>query len=113
MGVLSPAGRSLQAFWDTLCRARSVYGTIPSFADDAQYRVKIGAQIADDDWARDLPVDRYGKAACYCLYTVKQAVEDAGLSDKALARKRVGVIVGTTMGEIQEEEAFTLSLIHI
>lgn len=107
MGVLSPAGRSLQAFWDTLCRARSVYGTIPSFADDAQYRVKIGAQIADDDWARDLPVDRYGKAACYCLYTVKQAVEDAGLSDKALARKRVGVIVGTTMGEIQEEEAFT------
>lgn len=49
MGVLSPAGRSLQAFWDTLCRARSVYGTIPSFADDAQYRVKIGAQIADDD----------------------------------------------------------------
>ena len=65
MGVLSPAGRSLQAFWDTLCRARSVYGTIPSFADDAQYRVKIGAQIADDDWARDLPLRADGDEMTY------------------------------------------------
>ena len=51
--------------------------------------------------AWNLPVDRYGKAVCYCLYTAKQALDDAGLSTRDLAKKRVGVIVGTTMGEIQ------------
>ena len=107
MGVLSPAGRSVPEFWKTLCEARAVYRPIPSFADDPQYRVKIGAQITEYSWAWNLPVDRYGKAACYCLYTAKQALDDAGLSARDLAKKRVGVIVGTTMGEIQEEETFT------
>lgn len=34
MGVLSPAGLTLEEFWNTLVSAKPVYGPLPEWADD-------------------------------------------------------------------------------
>ena len=107
MGVLSPAGLTLEEFWNTLVSAKPVYGPLPEWADDDRYRVKLGARLQRYDWAKDLPLKSYGKAACYCMAAAARAMEDAGLSRRSMGTRRVAVIIGTTMGEIQEEEALT------
>lgn len=35
MGAVSPAGFTLQDFWDTLAGGRTVYGPLPALAGDA------------------------------------------------------------------------------
>lgn len=109
MGVLSPAGITLEDFWNTLYRGEAVYDELEQLREKPEYRVKIGATIKTSEWERALSKEstkQYGKAACYCMSTVAQALEDAGLA-KDLKGKRVSIIIGTTMGEIEVEEQIT------
>ena len=109
MGVLSPAGITLESFWNTLYKGEAVYNELGQLSKNPGYRVKIGATIKTSEWKRFLPqgaTEQYGKAACYCMSTVAQALEDAGLT-KALRGKRVSIIIGTTMGEVEVEEQIT------
>lgn len=106
MGVLSPAGFSLENFWNTLYSGEAVYGKLIQLAENPDFRIKIGATIKSLKWMENLSendVDQYGKAACYCLSTVKRALNDAGLGQD-LKGQRVSIIIGTTMGEIEVEE---------
>lgn len=73
MGVLSPAGITLEDFWNTLYRGEAVYDELEQLREKPEYRVKIGATIKNADWERALSKEstkQYGKAACYCMSTV-------------------------------------------
>lgn len=109
MGVLSPAGITLENFWHTLYKGEAVYGKLMQLVEEPEFRIKIGATIKTAEWEKKLSeinIEQYGKAACYCLSTVKMALEDAGLRQD-LSGKRVSIIIGTTMGEIEVEEKIT------
>jgi 3-oxoacyl-[acyl-carrier-protein] synthase II len=110
MGVLSPAGFTLEEYWSTLYNGKATYGTITEFKDNPSYRIKIGSKLKSQDWQINIPPEynkKYGKAACYCLSTVKRALVDAALNLTGIDKKRISVIIGTTMGEIEVEEEIT------
>lgn len=114
MGVLSPAGITLENFWSTLYKGEAVYDEVEQLSEAPGYRVKIGATIKTSKWKSYLPkecIEQYGKATCYCMSTVNMALKDAGLM-KDLKGRRVSIIIGTTMGEIEVEEHITKLYCH-
>ena len=113
MGVISPAGCTPQDFFRTLCAGKPVYERLEEFEQNPGYRVKIGARVRDDRWREALmdgAQQRFGRAAQYAQAAARFALWDAGLSEQDCRSRRVAVVVGTTMGEIGVEEAFTRRL---
>lgn len=109
MGVLSPAGFTLESFWRTLYNGKPIYERLKQLEEDDNYRIKIGATVKSGEWMEDITVvdiKQYGKATCYCLSTVKRALEDAGLGQN-FKGQRAAIIIGTTMGEIEVEQDIT------
>ena len=48
MGVLSPVGNDLEAFWEALINGRSGIGPITRF-DASQHRVRIAGEVKEFD----------------------------------------------------------------
>lgn len=117
MGLILPGSDSPESFWDRILSGRSGIREVPDGrwgkneyyydpdpkAPDKTY-TKIGGFIDDfqfDPLAYRIPptiagkMDRTQQMAVSC---VGKALEDAGLSPKDLKGRRVGVIVGNSMG---------------
>lgn len=98
LGVVTPIGTGVEAFWNGLVTGASGGSPIDSF-DASEYPVRIAAEVKDfepTNWidAREVPrTDRFCQmgVAAACL-----AWEHAGLDD--VDRDRVGVIVGSGIG---------------
>ncbi|MDR0288112.1 MAG: beta-ketoacyl-[acyl-carrier-protein] synthase family protein [Clostridiales bacterium] len=111
MGVISSAGTNLEDFWKILESGTITYKEIKEYIDDKNYRTKIGARIEDEIWQCIIPNEyklRYGRAAQYCISAAASAIENADINLKELSRLRVGVVISTTMGEIQVEERLSV-----
>ena len=60
MGVISPVGNSLPAFWDSLKGGVCGVGPITKF-DTADFKVKVAAEVKDfnaADFGMDVPTQR-------------------------------------------------------
>ncbi len=113
MGVVSNAGLTLDAYWRSLLTGQLIYGPLPWLENDPQFRVKIGAYITSSKWNENLPVSilsRYGKAACYSASAALRAIEDAEFDIQTMDTRRIAIVIGTTMGEIQTEEQIAKAL---
>lgn len=112
MGVVSTAGFHLKEFWDTLYQGKITYGPIQELIERSDFRIKIGAKINSDSWNRNVPkeiLSTYGKAACYCVSAAMSAIQDADINLNK-NKKRIAIIIGTTMGEIEVEETIVESI---
>lgn len=98
MGVLTPAGDTVEVVWDALLAARSQATRITRF-DTSTHPVDIGCEvrvegapdgIAEKQWRRMDPFARYGLAAAL------DAIEDSG--SPSLADGRATIIVGNAVG---------------
>ncbi|QUI21855.1 beta-ketoacyl-[acyl-carrier-protein] synthase family protein [Vallitalea pronyensis] len=110
MGVLSTAGFTLDDYWHNLYDGKVTYGMIDEFKSNPNYRIKIGSKIKTSKWNTNVPEDilsTYGKAACYAVSTTLKAIHHAKIDLNQVNNKRVGVVIGTTMGEIEVEEQIT------
>ena len=115
MGIISSAGTNLNDFWIKLESGTITYKEIEEFKEDKNYRIKIGARIEDDIWQLIIPNEyrlRYGKAAQFCMSATVAAIENADINLKELSSQRVGIVIGTTMGEIQVEEQLSVIKQH-
>jgi len=111
MGVISSAGTNLDDFWNTLESGTITYKEIEEYKEDKNYRTKIGARIEDKIWQCIIPNEyklKYGRASQYCISAAASAIENANINLKDLSRLRVGVVISTTMGEIQVEEQLSV-----
>lgn len=111
MGVISSAGTNIYDFWNTLVSGTITYKEIEEFKEDKNYRTKIGARIEDDIWQAIIPNEykiAYGRASQYCMSATASAIENADINLNELSRLRVGVVISTTMGEIQVEEQLSV-----
>lgn len=111
MGVLSTAGKTLTDFWNCLYDGTVTYGEIKEYVNNKNYRFHVGARIEDYSWRNQLKtewVSRYGKAAQYVLYAASQALADAKISKDIVSSDRIGVVIGSTMGEIEVEEKISV-----
>lgn len=106
MGVLTPLGNDLAAYWDGLVNGRSGIGPITRF-DTREYDVKIAGEVKGFDAATVLDyreIRRNDPFTHYAVYVAVQAVAHAGLDMDKVDPERVGVIWGSGIGGIQTHE---------
>lgn len=103
-GVTSPIGNTPQAFWDSLKSGKIGIKPITKF-DVSDIPVHNAGEI------QDFPFDKYfvrkdknrmDMYSIYAIYATLEALENAGLDMDAVDRDRVGVIVSSGIGGLQE-----------
>ena len=101
LGVVSPIGVGVDAFWDALLRGESGIGPITRF-DPGRLPVRIAGEVRGFDPVAHLPrrdVVRTDPFVQFALVAARQAVADAKLDVEVLGA-RVGVSIGTAMGGV-------------
>jgi len=87
MGVVTPVGNSVPAFWEALCVGRSGLAPITRF-DASPYRNDLAGEIKGIE-PGDVP-----RASAYALFALREAVRDANLADFAGS----GIVLGSNFG---------------
>ncbi|MBU0616175.1 MAG: beta-ketoacyl-[acyl-carrier-protein] synthase II, partial [Planctomycetes bacterium] len=106
LGVITPLGVSVSAFWDSLIAGRTGIRRVRRF-DPAPYNVQIGGECLDfdaDDFIEHRCAKRMDRFAQLGLAAAKMAVADAGLEPGQFEPTRAGVILGSGIGGLQELE---------
>ncbi len=101
MGVVSPLGVGIDAFWDGLIHGRSGVRRITRF-DPSPYPSQIAGEVPDFDPAAHLPrrdIVRTDTFIQYALIAAQAALRDSGVKIDG-QNERVGVSIGTGMGGV-------------
>jgi len=107
LGVVSPAGSSVESFWKNITAGKSCIGRITKF-DASEYPVQIAGEVKDFD-----PLDYFDKKEVrrtdpfiqYAIGAAVQAVKSAGLEESGYDPERVGVLIGSGIGGLTTLEA--------
>lgn len=113
MGVVSPIGTGLDAFWKSLSEGRSGVGRV-TFFDTANYACKIAAEVKDfkpDAYIEKKKIKRMDRFTQFAMAATKMALEHSGLDLSKENPEKIGVLVGSGIGGLQtiEEEFAVLS----
>ncbi len=106
LGVVSSIGIGWQEFWKNCINGKSGISKIESF-DTSQYDRHYGGEIKN--FSPEKFIDRrklkvLGRASQLAIAASKLALEDAKIDIVGVDKERVGVCLGTTMGEAQTME---------
>lgn len=100
MGVISPVGNDIPAFWDNLVNGVCGIGPIRSF-DTTDLSVKVAAEVRDfDPVARGIDPATARKTDLFTLYAMAAAHQAMKESTPDVAPERLGVYVGSGIGGI-------------
>jgi len=106
IGLVSSIGIGKEAFWGNLLAGKSGVSPVTAF-DTKDYPTHNGAEVKDfnpEKYLNKKEIDSMGRASQMAVVAARLAIEDAGLDLKTIINEKAGVVVGTTMGEIQELE---------
>ncbi|MBN2374026.1 beta-ketoacyl-[acyl-carrier-protein] synthase family protein, partial [bacterium] len=106
IGVVSSIGIGKDKFWENLIAGKSGVSKVSAF-DTKDYPTHYGAEVKDFRPEKFLEKKQYegmGRASQMGIAAASLAIEDAGLELQKIEGKDAGIIVGTTMGEIQNME---------
>ncbi len=119
LGVVSSIGFGWEPFWESLLAGRSGVRQV-RYLDTTDYPTHSGGEVIDFDPCQFMPQSvarRLGRGTQFVLAATKMALEDAGMDlrwrweertglspDAGERAVRVGVCLGTTMGDIQALE---------
>ena len=101
VGVISPIGVGRQAFWSALCEGRSGIVSLAG-ADEVP---RVAAPITDfspGEWIRSAHLRRMDKLSRWVVAAAQMALDDAGVRMDVVPPERVGVVVGSGIGNIGE-----------
>ena len=99
MGVVSPVGNSLDAFWENLKNGRCGIGPVTRF-DTADYRVKVAGEVRDFDPRQYMEKQDVLRSDLYTQYAMAaacQAMEDGAL-EGTVSPERFGAYIGSGIG---------------
>ncbi len=99
LGVVSPVGIGVPAFWDGLLAGRCGIGPISRF-DTADYKVKIAAEVKGFDPLLYMDKFECKKQDLYTQYAIAAAAEAMADSGLTLRGERLGVYLGSGIGGI-------------
>jgi len=103
LGVVSSIGIGRERFWDALIKGKSGISEVESF-DTSDFPVHRGGEIKDfspEVFIDKEKIKKMGRSSQLAISSAKLAVEDAGLRLDDFDKDRIGVCLGTTMGESQ------------
>ncbi len=110
LGVISPVGNDIPAFWDALKSARSGVGPTTSF-DASRFDSRISAEVKGFDplsyGISIKDVRHLEKFVQYAIASAKQAITDANLDLEKEDRQRIGVLIGSGIGGLYTIEEQT------
>ena len=106
MGVITPIGNSVDAFWDGVKQGKIGFGPI-SYFDTTDYKCKLAAEVKDFNAADFMDKKAARRMEPFCQFAVaaaKEAIEDAGLDMTKEDPYRAGCAVGSGIGSLQAME---------
>lgn len=101
MGVVSSIGIGKDEFWKNLIAGKSGIGEVGRF-DTTPFPSHRAGEIKDFDFEKFMPKEfgrMIGRGSRLAIAAMKLALEDTGIPEREIKGKKVGVIIGTTMGE--------------
>ncbi|CAM4489754.1 beta-ketoacyl-[acyl-carrier-protein] synthase family protein [Paenibacillus tarimensis] len=104
VGAVTPVGMTAESTWQALLQGVSGARRIKAF-DPSEHACQIGCEVDDIEHLTLHPAPG-GRATRLLLPAVEDALHEARLSMEGLikAERRIGICIGTTMGEISPYE---------
>lgn len=106
MGVISPVGKSVVEFWDSIRNGRSGTGLLSRFNTE-KYNCRVSAEVKEFNPEPIIEPKEVGKTDMFCQYAIVasvEAIDSSGLNLESIDRDRAGVIIGSGIGGIQTLE---------
>lgn len=106
MGVITPIGNNVDAFWNAVKKQTVGIGPITKF-DVSEYKVKLAAEVKDFDPKQYMDAKAARRMEAFCQYAVaasQEAMTDSGLDMEKEDPFRVGVSIGSGIGSMQAIE---------
>ncbi|WKZ19650.1 MAG: beta-ketoacyl-ACP synthase II [Candidatus Jettenia sp. CY-1] len=107
IGAVTPLGLEKNTLWSALCEGKSGIKPITSF-DTSTFDVHFGGEVSDFDPSRWFDVKEARRLERFTQFSVvasMHAINDAGLKLVDYDATRVGVLIGSGMGGLQEIES--------
>lgn len=101
LGVVSPIGIGVDAFWESLVAGRSGVGRVTAF-DPSPFPCQVAAAVADfraEEFLDARAAGRMGRHSQFAVAAATLAVAHAGLDLEGLDRGRCGVVLGCCFGD--------------
>jgi 3-oxoacyl-[acyl-carrier-protein] synthase II len=114
IGLVSPVGITREECWSNLVAGKCGVGPLTLF-DSEGYRSRIAAQVDDasvDARLTRLQRRRWSRSDKFAVLSAREAVEDAGLKDAGLEPDRIGVIIGSSTGDLIRNERYVRASIE-
>lgn len=112
MGMVSPAGNSVESSWDAIRNGRSGIGPIEIF-DVSEFSTRFGGMVRDFECADYMSPKDARRMDVFIHYGIAagvQAMKDAGLNDCEWNPERAGVAIGSGIGGIVAIEKTSLQI---
>src|SRR5688572_10832531 len=100
LGAITPAGQTVDEFWDNLVNGRSGIGWI-SLCDSSTFPCKVDGEVKDWDptkWMERKQSRRMARFTQFMVASAAQALADSGMTLESENRDRIGVIIGNGGG---------------
>ena len=107
LGVVSSIGIGQKEFWKNLIAGKSGISKIGLF-DTSKFERHYGGEVKNfhpEELIDRRKLEHMGRASQLAIAATRLAMEDADLKLSKLDKDKVGVCMGTTMGEVQALEA--------
>ncbi|MBE0542156.1 MAG: beta-ketoacyl-ACP synthase II [Verrucomicrobia bacterium] len=108
LGVVTPLGHEIEAFWQNLVAGQCGIDRISAF-DPSAFDTQIAGEVRNFDPTPALPspkeirrTDRYSQFGVYAAW---QALQDCGADFNQLNRDEIGVIIGSGIGGLETTTA--------
>ena len=109
LGVISSVGIGKDDFWKGIINGKSGISKITSF-DTEEFKCKYGGEVKEfnpGDFIAKRRIKFLGKTSQLAISASLLALEDAKLPYQKIVKERLGVVIGTTIGEKPMEELAT------
>ncbi|HZK18751.1 MAG TPA: beta-ketoacyl-ACP synthase II, partial [Clostridia bacterium] len=112
LGIISPVGIGIGAFWSSLVKGKSGIGRISQF-DPKELSTQIAGEVVDFDptlYFNKKEARRMDRFTQFAVAAAGMALEDSGLDLGKINKDRAGVVLGSGVGGIKtlEEQAKVL-----
>lgn len=114
LGAITPLGHSVEEFWNALLAGKSGVTRVTRF-DVSGWDVQIGAEVKNFDslkWLELREAKRLDRFVHYGIAAASQAIADAKLDVSKIDGTRIGVIMGSGIGGLDELDAQQRRLIE-
>ena len=101
LGIVSSIGIGIEEFWPNLLAGKSGITEVSTF-DTAEYEIKLGGEVKNfisKNFLNKSQDKEFGRASQFAIAATKLAGSDANISIDEIKASRMGIIIGTTMGE--------------